>query len=305
MPLEGQAYDMDNKTVYQKLKSFLNGAPGWAWMEDYDAAEDGHGAFQAWADHYNGQGELSKCTKLVKAKIQSLYYKNEKVLPFEDYSAELMHCFQVLEMDPEERLSECQKVSTLKAGIRTDDVELKASKSVILNDYANNFTGACAYFSGLVTDLHGDAQLEYVSSTGSGHGRGCGCFRGHGGCRGCGHGVSGTSNAVIFNGIDVTQYTWNFTSEEWQQMGGAGHTYVNQQHSKRNNDGGHGVMAATVVGDPGASRSHGDGNGEHNVGSIKSGKPDGTGGGNNSSMSGDRGRRNGHGFGCGTYGRDN
>ncbi len=120
---------------------------------------------------------------------------------------------------------------------------------MILNDYANNFTGACAYFSGLVTDLHGDAQLEYahqhgkkchISSTGSRHGRGRDCFGGHGGCRGCGRGGSGGSNAVIFNGIDVTQCTQNFTSEEWQQMGGAGHTYVNQQHSKRNNNGGRG-----------------------------------------------------------------
>jgi hypothetical protein len=30
LPLEGKAYNMDNKMVYQKLKSFLNGTPGWA-----------------------------------------------------------------------------------------------------------------------------------------------------------------------------------------------------------------------------------------------------------------------------------
>jgi hypothetical protein len=133
------------------------------------------------------------------------------VLPFEDYSDELMHCFQVLERDPEEHLSECQKVSALKAGIRTDNVKLKASKSVISNDYVNDFTGACAYFSGLVADLHGDAQLEYgcqrgrkcrISSTGSGRGCGRGCFGGGGHGRGRG----GSSNAVI-NGIDVTEYT--------------------------------------------------------------------------------------------------
>jgi hypothetical protein len=69
---------------------------GAAWIEDYDAAEDGRGVVQAWADHYNGQGELSKCTKLAKAKIESLYYKNKKALPFEDYSAELMHCLKSL-----------------------------------------------------------------------------------------------------------------------------------------------------------------------------------------------------------------
>jgi hypothetical protein len=52
----------------------------------------------------------------------------------------------------------------------------------------------------------------------------------------------------------VTQCTQNFTSEEWQQMGGAGHTYVNQQHSKRNNNGGRGGSCGSNGG-----RGHGAG----------------------------------------------
>ncbi len=244
----------------------------------------------------------------------------------------------------EGRLSEHKKVSTLKARIRTDNVELKASKLVISNDSANDFTGACGYFSGLVTDLHGDAQLEYahqcgkkchISSTGSGCGHGHGRFGGHGGC-GRGRGISSSSNTVVFNGIDVTQYTQNFTSEEWQQMGGAGHMYVNkqrkrnndggrgggrgskgdwgqeldahvnQEHSKRSNDGGRGGGHGSNGGWGHRARcSHGNGNGEHNIGSVKSCEPDGTGGGNDSSTSGDCGRRNGRGFGCSTYGKDN
>jgi hypothetical protein len=157
---------MDQKAVYQKLKCFLNGTPGWAWIETYNATEDGCGAFQAWSNHYNGKGELSKCTKLAKVKIQNLYHKNEKALPFEDFSSKLMQCFQFLERDPEEHLSECQKVSTLKTSIRTDDVELRVSKSVISIGYANDCTGACVFFSGLVAELHGNAQLEYTCQCG-------------------------------------------------------------------------------------------------------------------------------------------
>jgi hypothetical protein len=33
---------------------------GWTWIEGFDMAEDECGAFLAWMDHYNGQGELSK-----------------------------------------------------------------------------------------------------------------------------------------------------------------------------------------------------------------------------------------------------
>ena len=44
---------------------------------------NGRGAFLAWANHYNGQGELSKRTAMAKARNKSLFYKYERSLPFE------------------------------------------------------------------------------------------------------------------------------------------------------------------------------------------------------------------------------
>ena len=46
---------MDNVTVYRKLKAFLIDGPRWAWIEPYDSTENGHEAFIAWCNHYNGQ----------------------------------------------------------------------------------------------------------------------------------------------------------------------------------------------------------------------------------------------------------
>ncbi len=114
LPLTGKAYNMDNKLVYHLLKSFLINTSGWTWIEPYNVTENGCGAFLAWADHYNGQGELSKCTAMAKkAKIKSLFYKNEHSLLFEKVMEILSKSFSTLDKDPDERYSEHQKVEKL------------------------------------------------------------------------------------------------------------------------------------------------------------------------------------------------
>ena len=41
IPLVGTAFDLDNRAVYRKLKAFLINTPGWAWIEPFNAMEDG------------------------------------------------------------------------------------------------------------------------------------------------------------------------------------------------------------------------------------------------------------------------
>ena len=160
LPLAGPSFEEDNRAVYRKLKSFLIETPGWAWIESFDAREDGRGAFWSWSDHYNGQGELSKRTSLAKARIQNLFYKNERSLPFEKVTEHLTKAFLTLDKDVDEKLSERQKVEKLLRVINTSDMELMATKAVITSDYPRDFAGACAYFSTQVARLHGGAQLE-------------------------------------------------------------------------------------------------------------------------------------------------
>jgi hypothetical protein len=107
LPLTGKAYSTDNKSVYRLLKSFLVNTSGWTWIEPYDTMENGHGAFLAWTSHYNGQGELSKRTAMAKARIKSLFYKNERSLLFEKVMEILSKSFSTLDKDPDKRYSEC------------------------------------------------------------------------------------------------------------------------------------------------------------------------------------------------------
>ena len=54
MPLIVQENNLDSLTLYAKLKDFLIGSTGYAWIECYDNAANGHTEFQAWVNHYNG-----------------------------------------------------------------------------------------------------------------------------------------------------------------------------------------------------------------------------------------------------------
>jgi hypothetical protein len=59
----------------------------------------------------------------------------------------LKHSFQVLDKDPNEKLSNHQQVEHLLRGLCMDDAELKGAKAVVSSQHANDFDAACLYFS--------------------------------------------------------------------------------------------------------------------------------------------------------------
>ena len=76
MSLTGQEYNLDNRTLYAKLKAFLIGSAGYEWIERYNHTANGRTAFQACVDNYNEAGELNKRTALEKSRTRELHYKN-------------------------------------------------------------------------------------------------------------------------------------------------------------------------------------------------------------------------------------
>jgi hypothetical protein len=65
-PLAGNSFELDNQSVYRKLKAFLMDSPGWAWIEPHVMAENRRAAYMAWMAQYNGEGELSKRMAICK-----------------------------------------------------------------------------------------------------------------------------------------------------------------------------------------------------------------------------------------------
>jgi len=316
IPLVGTAFDSDNRAVYRKLKAFLINTPGWAWIEPFNATEDGRQAFRAWSDHYNGEGELSKRTALAKQRLDQLHYRNEKSMTFERYTELLTKCFQTLHKDVDQRYSDRQKVEKFLKGITTQEPELSGAKAVIDMRYPRDFTGACAYFSTQVARVHGPAVLEgkqrgrkrsiYSTQSGrGGRGRGRGRFGGRGDGRGRGRygGRDGGRNPgrgtqrTIINGVDVSDPTRSFTADEWESLGPhGGRAYVTQRRE---------AMAGRGRSGDGRGGREGRGRGvRFNIAAIQSesdeAKQDQDE--NNSARGSERGGRNGRGFGRGAYG---
>ena len=119
-------------------------------------------------------------------------------MSFERYMELLTKCFSTLDKEIDEKLSEIQKVNAFLKGIKTQDMELSASKAVIIQQYPFDLAAACAYFSKEVARLHGGSQLENqrnhrkcrISAFGrdSGHGRYQGRYSGRARVRGRGGG---------------------------------------------------------------------------------------------------------------------
>ena len=321
LPLQGVSYDQDNRDVYRKLKAFLVDTPGWAWIEPFNNTENGRGAFWAWANHYNGRGELSKRTEAAKQRLETLHYKNERSMSFEKYTELMTKAFATLDKDDQESLTERQKVSKLLKGINTPDVELTGSKAVVAQNFPEDFSGACAYFSAQVSRIHGAAQLEsrryrkrnvsqLETGRGASRGRGRGRFGGRGqgrygrggrGGRFGGRGGGGRGRSNMINGVDVSDPTRNFTTQEWNDLTwNGGIAYVMQARERMGREGrGRGR---------GRGRDDGRGggrDGQRNTSALHSDTPDqqhsNNDGNTNTGQGNERGAQHGRRFGRGAY----
>lgn len=245
MPLTGENFKRDNKLVYNMLKAACVKSDAWTWIQDHDKSANGRKAWHALIAHYDGTGELNKRIERAKEEISRLHYKDEKVYPFERYVTKLKENFFVLAKDKDENLTNKQRVDVLMRGIKSSDASIVAAKTDVYKDYRSNFDAATSFLSGLISNIHSAAQLEYANrntskrryisaadsyDTRGGRGRarrGGGRFgqRSGGGNRGGrgrdarGRGRGGSRMRSYINNIDVTDPHRNFSADEWERLG--------------------------------------------------------------------------------------
>lgn len=315
LPHQGATYTTDNTRVHTLLKSYLADTPGYEWIREFDATQDGRAAYLALRAHYNGEGELRKRTTLATETLRTAHYKNEQVFSFEKYSETLTKAFATLDKDPDERLSERQKVTKLVDGINVSDGTLVAAKQYVMAQFPANFSGAVSHFGSMVVRVHGPAVLaaqnrggsrrRRVSAAGRVGGRGRGGGRGNGGNNRGGRGRGGRGNrgngrnngngngrngggrggrGLIVNGVDITDPNPDLTTEQMDQLGTQGRAILYHQRDYFNDRNGNR-----------SGRGNGGGN-SRNVGSVEadSGGDSTTG---NNTGNGDRGANNGNNFG--------
>ena len=329
MPLTGENFRRDNKLVYTMLKAACIKSDAWTWIQDCDRTANGRKAWLALVEHYDGSGELNKRVERAKEEIARLHYKDGKVFPFEKYVTKLKENFYVLEKDKSESLTGKQRVDVLLRGIRSTDTSIVSARINLFQNYRSDVDKAAEFMSGLISNIHAAAQLDYANRHSAGNKRRCvsamgsndqrggrgrarqgdgrsGQRSGRGGRGRDGRGRGrGNARRTFANNVDITDPHRNFSSEEWERLGSM-RSYVLQLR-----EGGRGGRGR---GD-GSSNSHSTTNRSTN--SVATGNNNSSDNNSNSNTNNvptdqsvvsditDRGSQNGRSFGRGAYNNNN
>jgi len=202
-------------------------------------------------NHYEGSDQKDKRSIVAEAHIGTgqggLYYRNESSFSFDLYASELQRAYTVLKNERQE-YSQITMVKRLLDGIQvTNNSTMQYAKNYCNDKYRDDFVGAVTYISGKVLEAFpptagarkrlntGNYRKISEVKRGGGYHRG---GRGGRGGRGRGRSGRGTSNSsASFNGVDCSDVTKEFSSEEWTRMGAQGQAYVRRERNQRNNRG--------------------------------------------------------------------
>jgi hypothetical protein len=223
----------DNGQVYHLFKDLLTKTEGATWFEKVNDG-DGRSAHLLLREHYVGEAHDMRRAASATANLETLFWKNEASFSFEKFLTRMSEAFKELE-DAGQPLYEAQKVQHLLKSIKNDDIQVQTTLGIIRDRYLNDFDGASLTLSRTISTRF--ANIEPMRNkrnigavhTNQGRGRaGRGRSRSrHSNGRGTG---GNRQHRVTMNGVDVTDVTRNYTSDEWdklRQVGG--HTYVYQR----------------------------------------------------------------------------
>jgi hypothetical protein len=257
----------DNREVYHLFKDLLTKTEGQTWFEK---VKDGNGraAHLLLREHYVGEAHDQRRAASALAKLENLFWKNESSFPFEKYLTRLNEAFMEME-DAEQPLYPAQKVQWLIRGIKNDDIQVQTTIGIIRDRYLTNFDEACLTLSRTISSRFASIEpgknkrnvgaVNTNAGRSSNRGRGRGRHGGRGGNTG-----GGNRMRVVMNGVDVTDVTRNFTSDDWDKLRACGgHTYVYQRRDFLNGNSGRGT-GRDARGGRGGRGGRGNHTGRHN-----------------------------------------
>lgn len=241
---ETPQYREDNREVYHLFKDLLTKTEGATWFEKVRDG-DGRAAHLLLREHYIGEAHDMRRAAAANAKLESLFWKNEASFSFEKFLTRMNEAFKELE-DAGQPLYPQQKVQWLLRGVKNDDIQVQTTMGIIRDRYLTDFDSACLTLSRTVSTRFVSVEsnrnkrtIGAVQSNGRGNQQGRGRGRGrHGSARGRG-GRSDGRMKVTMNGVDVTDVSRSFTSDEWDKLRVVGgHTYVYQRREYLSGRGG-------------------------------------------------------------------
>ena len=145
--------------------------------------------------------------------------------------------------DAEQPLYPAQNVQWLICGIKNDDIQVQTNIGIFCDRYLTNFDEACLSLSSTILSPFASIELgknkRNIGAVNTNTGQGSGRGRRHGG-RG-GNAGGGNRMRVVINGVNMTDVTYIFTSDDWDKLRKCGgHTNVYQRREFLNGTGGRG-----------------------------------------------------------------
>ena len=254
-PLNGRHYNLDNMTVYRLLSDVVSGTLGYTWIRDLDRSQNGWAAWMALVVHYEGGGQREKRMSAALATIKALHYKNESVFAYEDFSHKLLEAFRDLK-DTDAELSEFQKVKLLLEKIRITQPRAEVAKSHVRQNFRADVDGAIAYLGTEFADMFADAIVykrgkSRISALSQEPAYKRGKHE-----DGPQRRPDGT---LIFFGVNVTDVSRSFSSDEFNDLGPQGQAYIFQERERLGLT--HPSRSRNL--NPGRGRGRGQGGGRH------------------------------------------
>jgi hypothetical protein len=154
-PLDGEAFEIDNRRVYGIIKTLIIEGPAWSHITPtVDRAKNGRRAWILLHNHYGNETFMNQEIEEVSNAIDTLHYKKEYAsFTFEDFIMQLTKHYNTLERHGE-FTSEEIKVRNLLKKITNPTLEAAKQAVKITEQYKTNFAAAANFLSSSVTPLN-------------------------------------------------------------------------------------------------------------------------------------------------------
>ena len=252
LPLNGIAYDLDNRQVWHLLQRWSITDPIYNWLKVFEATEDGRGAWRALKDQLEGTASINaranEARRILGNGQGSAQWTSEYGgVNFVAYSTNLQQGYTADEKCYGHPTPAQAKVQRLLDGMKPGDkqVQITIAKSYVADNLMGDWIGACQYLQAKVDEAfpprqshgrkRGFRQVSQTGSSGRGgrHGRGGGRRRGRGNY---GKARRGGGDNVI-NGVDISDPSKNFSQKEFNDLGEDGRAEVYRRRKEwRNNN---------------------------------------------------------------------
>ena len=153
-PLGGEYYRADSLAVHNLIISYTTGQPSGDWIKDVIRHSNGRRSMKALRDHFGGEGNASRNKAIADRLKESLHYKSERAMPFENFLTQIKKMFNIYEKE-DEPMAEDAKVRFLFKRVQHSGLQaaIEALKAQQIAGTVVTYTMAANHLSTAVSEL--------------------------------------------------------------------------------------------------------------------------------------------------------